>query len=71
MNAAHWEEEARKLATLSDEELTTRIQAAKKKWGKDLCILSHLYQRKQIGDVADYTGDSFLLSQTAAALDGG
>lgn len=71
MNAAHWEEEARKLSSLSDDELVGRIHAAKRRWGKDLCILSHLYQRKQIGDVADYTGDSFLLSQKAAAHDGG
>jgi quinolinate synthase len=71
MNAAYWEEEARKLSALSDDELLARIHAAKQRWGKDLCILAHLYQRKQIGDVADFTGDSFLLSQKAAAFDGG
>ena len=36
---------------------------------KNICILAHAYQRHDIWDVADYIGDSFGLSQKAAASD--
>ena len=33
---------------------------------KDICILAHAYQSQEILEVADYTGDSYGLSQQAA-----
>ena len=33
---------------------------------KDICILAHAYQNHEILEVADYTGDSYGLSQQAA-----
>ena len=35
---------------------------------KDICILAHAYQSHEILEVADYTGDSYGLSQQAAKL---
>ena len=32
---------------------------------KDICILAHAYQSQEILEVADYTGDSYGLSQQA------
>ena len=48
---------------LSDEELDRRIAAAKKTLGRRLVILGHHYQRDEVIKFADYTGDSFKLSQ--------
>ena len=36
---------------------------------KDICILAHAYQSHEILEVADYTGDSYGLSQQAASVD--
>ncbi len=44
-----------------------RILSLKKDLGKKLIILTHHYQRKEIVAVGDFRGDSFGLSQTAAA----
>lgn len=44
-------------------ELQQEILKAKKK--KDLCILAHSYQAKEITEVADFTGDSYALSVQA------
>ena len=52
------------------QELNRQIQAIKAKWGKRLCILGHYYQSSDILAHADVTGDSFLLSEEAAARDG-
>jgi quinolinate synthase len=52
---------------LSDEQLTERIAAAKKKLGNDLVILGHHYQRDEVIQFADFIGDSLKLSQQAAA----
>lgn len=49
--------------------LITQIQDIKKQKGDELVILGHYYQRKDILDLADYKGDSFGLSKTAANLD--
>ncbi len=51
---------------LSDEQLKSQISAAKAKLGKDLVILGHHYQQDEVIQFADFTGDSFKLSQLAA-----
>jgi quinolinate synthase len=48
---------------LSDAEMDTRIAAARAKLGKRLVILGHHYQRDEVIKFADYTGDSYKLSQ--------
>src|ERR1700730_15793482 len=47
---------------LSDEEMETRIAAAKAALGRRLVILGHHYQRDEVIKFADYTGDSFKLA---------
>jgi quinolinate synthase len=44
-------------------------QIAKLKRGLNAIILAHNYQRPEVQDVADYTGDSLELSRKAAATD--
>ncbi|HYA40694.1 MAG TPA: quinolinate synthase NadA [Syntrophobacteraceae bacterium] len=44
-----------------------RIWALKRELGKQLIILTHHYQRKEIVDLGDFVGDSFELSRRAAA----
>ena len=51
----------------SDAELHARIEAARRELGARLVILGHHYQRDDVICHADYTGDSFKLSQLAAA----
>src|ERR1044072_1086776 len=48
---------------LSDAEMDARIAAARAKLGKRLVILGHHYQRDEGIQLADYTGDSYKLSQ--------
>lgn len=50
-----------------NKDLIERIAAIKNKMGKALLILTHHYQRKEIVDLGDFRGDSFGLSQKAAA----
>lgn len=50
-----------------DRKLIDRIMAIKDAFGKKLIILTHHYQRKEIVDLGDFKGDSFGLSQKAAA----
>ncbi|MGI5985745.1 MAG: quinolinate synthase NadA, partial [Oscillospiraceae bacterium] len=45
-------------------ELQEEIIKLKKE--KDICILAHLYQAREITEVADFTGDSFGLSVQAS-----
>jgi quinolinate synthase len=47
---------------LSDDEMDTRIAAAKATLGKRLVILGHHYQRDEVIKFADYTGDSYKLA---------
>jgi quinolinate synthase len=54
---------------LENRELIDRIKAIKKEQGERLLILTHHYQRREIVDLGDYKGDSFDLSQKAAAND--
>src|SRR5438105_13862663 len=48
---------------LSDEEMDVRIAAARARLGRRLIILGHHYQRDEVIKFADYTGDSYKLSQ--------
>lgn len=52
---------------LSNEELSARIDAGRKKLGKRLLILGHHYQQDEVIEHADLRGDSLQLSQQAAA----
>lgn len=52
--------------SVEDKERIEKIKEYKKKLGKELIILIHHYQRKEIVDLGDYKGDSFGLSQKAA-----
>jgi len=51
---------------LSELELTERIKGIKRKLGDELIILTHHYQRQEIVDLGDFSGDSFKLSKQAA-----
>jgi quinolinate synthase len=51
----------------SDPDLVERARAAKAALGEDLFILGHHYQRDEVIQFADVTGDSFKLAQQAAA----
>src|SRR5687767_12514388 len=52
---------------LSPLELDVRIAAARAQLGAQVAILGHHYQRDEVIKYADFTGDSFKLSQQAAA----
>jgi quinolinate synthase len=52
--------------SLSADELTARIEAARRALGTRLIILGHHYQREDIIAFADYRGDSFKLARWAA-----
>ena len=55
---------------LSDEELRRKIAAARDALGERLLILGHHYQRDEVIEFADHTGDSFKLAQQASAQRG-
>jgi quinolinate synthase len=48
------------------DELQRRIAEHKKQLGSKLCVLGHHYQRDEVIQFADFTGDSLKLSQLAA-----
>src|SRR4051794_37663196 len=52
---------------LSDDEMDTRITAAKQTLGERLVILGHHYQRDEVIKFADFTGDSLKLARAAAS----
>ncbi len=51
---------------MSDDQLVAAITARRAELGRDLVILGHHYQQDEVIRFADYTGDSFKLSQLAA-----
>jgi quinolinate synthase len=54
------------LPPASDPDLVSRARAARKTLGTDALILGHHYQRNEVIEFADITGDSFKLAQEAA-----
>ncbi len=54
------------LPSPSDPDLVERAKIAKKKLGNSTLILGHHYQRDEVIQFADITGDSFKLAQAAA-----
>ncbi len=55
------------LPPASDPDLVARARAAKASLGEDVFILGHHYQRDEVIEFADTTGDSFKLAREAAA----
>ena len=55
--------------TLADKDAAERIRAAKAKLGKDAVLLCHHYQRADVYQYADLTGDSLKLSRLASQAD--
>ncbi len=55
---------------LPDHSLDPRLAAARKELGKDAVILGHHYQRDEVIQFADFTGDSYKLAQLAAQAQG-
>jgi quinolinate synthase len=53
--------------SLDPAELTARIQAVRREWGARLVILGHHYQQDEVIALADFRGDSYKLSELAAA----
>ena len=63
-----WQQDIpREYLELKPEELDRRIRAARAWLGKRLVVLGHHYQRDEVIQFADFTGDSFKLAQHAAA----
>jgi len=58
--------EINRYALMSDEECQQRIRIAKEKLGDDLLILGHHYQRDEVFEFSDASGDSLKLSRIAA-----
>ncbi len=61
----------RELEALPEGEAAERIRAIRLKYGSDLCLLAHLYQRRAISELADFAGDSYGLSVSASKVEGG
>ncbi len=54
---------------MPDHTMDARIAAARRKLGKQAVILGHHYQRDEVIQFADFTGDSYKLSKIAAETD--
>lgn len=52
---------------LSEKEMIERVRAIKERYGKKLLIPGHHYQKDEVIQFADITGDSLQLAQAAAA----
>ncbi len=48
--------------------LDMQKEILKLKEQKDICILAHSYQRREITEIADFVGDSYALAKKAAAV---
>ena len=59
--------EVRAYKSLGDQALTDRIQAIRNQLGPELLILGHHYQQDEVIALSDLRGDSYQLSQMAAA----
>ena len=55
------------LPAASDPDLVARARAAKEALGERVFVLGHHYQRDEVIEFADVTGDSFKLARDAAA----
>ena len=55
------------LPAASDPDLVARARAAKEALGERVFVLGHHYQRDEVIQFADVTGDSFKLARDAAA----
>ena len=55
--------------SLTNDELSRRIEAVRKKLGPELMILGHHYQQDEVIAHSDLRGDSYQLSQMAASSD--
>jgi quinolinate synthase len=55
---------------LPDQSMDQRIATAKEALGEDCVVLGHHYQRDEVIRFADFTGDSYRLSQLAAKAEG-
>lgn len=62
-----WQHLPREYMGLTADELHERVTLARERLGQRLVILGHHYQRDEVIQFADFRGDSFLLSQNAAA----
>ena len=65
--AVKWQRIPKKYLGLSPNVIGERIKVAKKLLGQKVVVLGHHYQRDEVIQFADYTGDSFKLSQYAAS----
>src|SRR5438105_14606966 len=52
--------------SLSNDELSARIEAVRREFGPKLMILGHHYQQDEVIEHSDLRGDSYQLSQMAA-----
>ncbi len=66
LNAERGVECLGELPAASDPDLVARARAAKKALGERLFVLGHHYQRDEVIEFADVTGDSFKLARDAA-----
>jgi quinolinate synthase len=55
---------------LPDDTMDDRIADARRELGRDCVVLGHHYQRDEVIKFADYTGDSYKLSQISAKAGG-
>ena len=62
-----WQRIPKKYLGLSPKVIAKKIKSAKKLLGQKVAVLGHHYQRDEVIQFADYTGDSFKLSQYAAS----
>lgn len=65
--SVRWQRIPKKYLGVSPALLTEKIRNAKRLLGRKVVILGHHYQRDEVIQFADYTGDSFKLSQYAAS----